>query len=430
MSAASCRAGRSWPTWIVPVLLAAGLSACGGGKHELTLTVRDEENVVVPGVEVRQVGSDVLLGTTDSKGLAAIEVRPRRGEALRLRLTSPKGEAGALYAFSDPEGVVQVSEQDLNAGYLRVRANRVGPGGAMGEVTGGAAGGAGATANLALASRPSGARVLVGGEERGVTPLTVPDLPAGRTVVEIHLAGYHPWARELVLFPGENADTAILQRTEITTASLAVDSDPPGASIGLDGRAMGRTPATLRDLPIGRHRVQLTLDGYEPFSTSIVLNPGEESTVQGFLRRPAAAERTDRTPGRTTSPGGATPPGGTTSPGGTAPGGTGPGGTAPSGGSEGRGGLSPSGGSDSGMKQTYSVSLRRGWAEVFVDDETVNRNITGVFSISLAPGTHRFRVRNEAAGIDVILSYEVRSGDRAQALLLDVERKAVVPRTN
>jgi hypothetical protein len=245
--------------------------------------------------------------------------------------------------------------------------------------------------------------VLVAGEDRGVTPLTVSNLPTGRTVVEIRLAGYHPWARELVLFPGANADTALLQRTEVTTASLAVDSDPPGANIELDGRAVGRTPAALRDVPIGRHQVKLSKDGYEPFSTAIALNPGIESAVQGLLRPRVSTARTD--PANESR----TPLGGTTLPGGTA---------------------RPPELTQGGARVTYSVSLRRGWAEVFVDDETVNRNITGVFSISLAPGTHRFRVRNEAAGIDVILPYEVRSGDRAKALLLDVERKAVVPRTN
>jgi hypothetical protein len=276
---------------------------------------------------------------------------------------------------------VQVSEQDLNSGYLRVRVRRA-------TATTDGEDGAEAKSTLVLVSDPAGAQVQIGGIDRGRTPLSVPDLPSGRTMVEIRLAGYHPWARELVLFPGENSDTAVLQRAEITTGTLSVDSEPVGASIELDGKAAGATPAVFNDLPAGRHRVKLSKSGYGEFATSIQLSPGGESPVQAVLRRldepkpPPPPPVDDRADDREVE----------------------------------------------GVKRTYSVSLRRGYAEVFVDDETVNRNITGNFSITLAPGRHRFRVRNEARGIDVVLTYEVRSSDDAKALILDVEGKAVVPK--
>jgi hypothetical protein len=79
--------------------------------------------------------------------------------------------------------------------------------------------------------------------------------------------------------------------------------------------------------------------------------------------------------------------------------------------------------------QLPAAGIQGSNSEADLDDETINRNNLGVFKISLAPGIHRFRVRNEAAGIDVVLTYDVHSGDKANALILDLERKAVVPVT-
>ena len=69
-----------------------------------------------------------------------------------------------------------------------------------------------------------------------------------------------------------------------------------------------------------------------------------------------------------------------------------------------------------------------GWAEVRVDGESTNRNMTGSFSMRLTGGKHRFQVVNADAGVDVVLRYEVKAGDSNNILLLDYERGSVRPR--
>lgn len=50
---------------------------------------------------------------------------------------------------------------------------------------------------------------------------------------------------------------------------VLMTSDPNGASIAVDGKEMGTTPAVLRDLSPGRHMVVLSKPGYEPFDRQI-----------------------------------------------------------------------------------------------------------------------------------------------------------------
>jgi hypothetical protein len=41
-----------------------------------------------------------------------------------------------------------------------------------------------------------------------------------------------------------------------------VESDPEGAQVTVNGVGWGRTPVTIKYLPIGEKRVRLTKDGY------------------------------------------------------------------------------------------------------------------------------------------------------------------------
>ena len=52
---------------------------------------------------------------------------------------------------------------------------------------------------------------------------------------------------------------------------LIVSSVPAGALVFVDGRRLGETPTTLRDLPLGSHTVQVAHPGYVPRSEPVTL---------------------------------------------------------------------------------------------------------------------------------------------------------------
>jgi len=76
----------------------------------------------------------------------------------------------------------------------------------------------------------------------------------------------------------------------LTTGTIRIESEPPGARVRVDGEARGETPLLLSDLPFGSHKVRLDLRGYESRSLDVTLGAASPSAeVRLALARPAAA---------------------------------------------------------------------------------------------------------------------------------------------
>jgi serine/threonine-protein kinase len=64
-------------------------------------------------------------------------------------------------------------------------------------------------------------------------------------------------------------------RPEPQPPVLKLSSDPPGATISVDGLGVGITPERLRDLPVGSTvKLRLELEGYRPLERPVMLKPG------------------------------------------------------------------------------------------------------------------------------------------------------------
>jgi hypothetical protein len=60
---------------------------------------------------------------------------------------------------------------------------------------------------------------------------------------------------------------------------LAVDTDPSGARVTVDGIGWGISPVVIRNIPIGEKRVRITRDGYEPVDRVVRLAEGAAETT-------------------------------------------------------------------------------------------------------------------------------------------------------
>jgi PEGA domain len=74
-----------------------------------------------------------------------------------------------------------------------------------------------------------------------------------------------------------------VQSTEPGT--LVIDSRPQGATVSVDGRAVGTTPITVGDVRAGNHSVQITRDGYRTWSASVDIKGGEQNRVTASLEK-------------------------------------------------------------------------------------------------------------------------------------------------
>jgi len=90
----------------------------------------------------------------------------------------------------------------------------------------------------------------------------------------------------------------------VTEGRLLVRSRPAGARVSVDGKDYGATPATVRDLARGAHRVRIVHDGYGTEERRIVITPSrlaQSVSVTLTRARAAATSRTAPTAGTSAS---------------------------------------------------------------------------------------------------------------------------------
>jgi hypothetical protein len=81
---------------------------------------------------------------------------------------------------------------------------------------------------------------------------------------------------------------------------LLVRTRPAGARVAVDGKDYGMTPAAVRDLARGAHRVQITRDGFAPMERRVVISasrPAQSMSVALVPVRAAAPARAAATAG-------------------------------------------------------------------------------------------------------------------------------------
>jgi hypothetical protein len=85
--------------------------------------------------------------------------------------------------------------------------------------------------------------------------------------------------------------------------SLTITTEPPGASVTVDGQPGGRTPVTLRDLSAGPHNFVLALAGRVTINKTIELKPGanHEVSLQMEAEQPGHLPTVETKPSTSTS---------------------------------------------------------------------------------------------------------------------------------
>ena len=139
-----------------------------------------------------------------------------------------------------------------------------------------------AVGQLVIHSAPEGALVQVDGRAAGPTPVSLANLSPGQHLVVLSKAGYAAESRNVAVRAGGQAALAVSLNQLAAVASIA--SDPPGASIIIDGRDTGKTTPAKLVVGQGSHSLALRKVGYLEASASLALNPGETFQFQPTLK--------------------------------------------------------------------------------------------------------------------------------------------------
>lgn len=130
---------------------------------------------------------------------------------------------------------------------------------------------------LVVQSNPTGIAVFVDGMEHGKTPARVAVAP-GSHILELRGRGV-PRVIPLNVTAGAEVSQYLEFAEAPVTGQLAVQSEPAGAKVIVDGTEHGVAPVTISDLAPGDHRVELQSDGITARHTVTVQAGGTASLV-------------------------------------------------------------------------------------------------------------------------------------------------------
>jgi len=131
------------------------------------------------------------------------------------------------------------------------------------------------TAKLDISSEPSGALVFIDDAYmKRDTPATVADISAGSHKISLKKKGYADWVKYVSLEPeGIQELSANLQPL---STDLTITSEPDGAGIFIDDQPTDfKTPATIKNIQPGTHKVTLKKERYYDWIKYLELQPGE-----------------------------------------------------------------------------------------------------------------------------------------------------------
>lgn len=115
---------------------------------------------------------------------------------------------------------------------------------------------------VSLTTNPSGASVIVDGQDRGTTPILLYDLAPGRHHVKFRCAGYEESNRFFDTREGPYVERNTVLKEQ--KGLLLLRSEPEGCDIQIDGVSVGRTPRLVTHLSVRDvHTVRLRKAGYQ-----------------------------------------------------------------------------------------------------------------------------------------------------------------------
>lgn len=144
---------------------------------------------------------------------------------------------------------------------------------------------------LVLTSLTTGATVEINGKVVGTVPLEDSfTLMPGTHTIRLKKRGFTSITEVFKVLPGETVE---LELDLLPYAGIVkVTSNPPGASVKVDGQVAGTTPLD-QDIPAGRKVITVSLPGHQEEVRTVEIRAAQEVTLDFQLPRLVSAKSTD-----------------------------------------------------------------------------------------------------------------------------------------
>jgi len=246
------------------------------GSHQLTATL-DNYEPIKQDLEVRRgMAPKIALKLTPIQEIAALSVQSDpAGAAILLDGKSPQGPANTFTHV--PFGTHQLTttldgyepiKQDIEVrkGMTPKIALKLTP---IQEI-----------AALLVQSDPAGAAILLDGRSPQGPANNFTHVPFGTHQLTATLDGYEPIQQDLEVRRGMAPEIHLKLKQSQEIASLSVQSDPPSASILLDGKPPQGPSNTFSHVPFGTHQLAATLENYESIKQEIEIRRGMNPEIR------------------------------------------------------------------------------------------------------------------------------------------------------
>lgn len=124
--------------------------------------------------------------------------------------------------------------------------------------------------------------VVIHGEEKGVTPLTLTNIPPGPLEVILKKEKYQRTVETLILPPGEHSHFTI--ELKPLQGYVTFETEPAGAEVFLEGVKIGKTPILRHPVEIGHRRYKIELVNYYPVEGDLEVREDFQYPIKYILK--------------------------------------------------------------------------------------------------------------------------------------------------
>jgi hypothetical protein len=140
------------------------------------------------------------------------------------------------------------------------------------------------TGSVLVAADISGAAIYIDGDPRGSTPTVIDNVTAGVHQIEVRAEGFQSQSQTVEIRAGERARVEVQLRPDVPPGgTLVVVTQPRGASVVLDGEALGAGPVTREGVTPGEHILEVSMTGFQPISQPVTIEAGQRRAVNIVL---------------------------------------------------------------------------------------------------------------------------------------------------
>ena len=163
---------------------------------------------------------------------------------------------------------------------------------------------------------PEDARLFVNDREQGQgSPLLVEGLALNREhQIRLEREGFQPLYQRIMLDNADVLDLQVEMNESTELGRFTIRSQPPGATVKVNGESLGETPIEELELAAGEtYTIEVDRSGYRTWRRAILLRAGQTEDVVAQLERrgasaaPAPAPRTRSAPAAPAAPAAAEP---------------------------------------------------------------------------------------------------------------------------